>query len=251
MAVVGSVFLLTQLVAFRYGRDQGIYATIAQVIRDGGVPYRDAWDFKPPGIFFVYTAASLFLGNSAHAIRYLESAALLSLFIAFARISRLYVGHRLPGIFGAALAIFGHVQLGYWHTGQPESFGAVSVAWAIAFAAGAMESSGTDQHAAMAWLASGVCSGLGVLLKPQIGAAGLASLAVGCVDRVRNRPSHSLWRNLLPVLGPFCLGAAVVLTLGTSLFVVRGGGAELFAALFVFVPRYVALAGRERASRPC
>ncbi len=36
------------------GADQSLYSYTAQRVLAGGVPYRDAWDQKPPGIFFVY-----------------------------------------------------------------------------------------------------------------------------------------------------------------------------------------------------
>src|SRR5262249_48099229 len=36
--------------------DQGLYHAVAQEIRQGGVPYRDAWDPKPPGVFYVHAA---------------------------------------------------------------------------------------------------------------------------------------------------------------------------------------------------
>ena len=36
------------------GADQGLYAYVGERILDGGLPYRDAWDQKPPAIHFVY-----------------------------------------------------------------------------------------------------------------------------------------------------------------------------------------------------
>jgi hypothetical protein len=36
------------------GQDQGLYHTVAELILHGGVPYRDAWDPKPPGVFYVH-----------------------------------------------------------------------------------------------------------------------------------------------------------------------------------------------------
>ena len=36
------------------GADQGLYAYVGQRIASGDVPYRDAWDQKPPGIHFTY-----------------------------------------------------------------------------------------------------------------------------------------------------------------------------------------------------
>jgi 4-amino-4-deoxy-L-arabinose transferase-like glycosyltransferase len=38
------------------GADQGLYAYVGERILDGGLPYRDAWDQKPPAIHFTYAA---------------------------------------------------------------------------------------------------------------------------------------------------------------------------------------------------
>jgi hypothetical protein len=38
------------------GADQSLYAYVGQTIATGGVPYRDAWDQKPPAIHFLYAA---------------------------------------------------------------------------------------------------------------------------------------------------------------------------------------------------
>lgn len=36
------------------GGDQSLYVYVAQQVNSGDVPYRDAWEQKPPGVFFVY-----------------------------------------------------------------------------------------------------------------------------------------------------------------------------------------------------
>ncbi len=38
------------------GQDQGLYHAVAEEILRGGVPYRDAWDPKPPGVFYAHAA---------------------------------------------------------------------------------------------------------------------------------------------------------------------------------------------------
>jgi hypothetical protein len=38
------------------GADAGVYAYVGARIRDGGLPYRDAWDQKPPAIHLTYAA---------------------------------------------------------------------------------------------------------------------------------------------------------------------------------------------------
>jgi 4-amino-4-deoxy-L-arabinose transferase-like glycosyltransferase len=39
------------------GPDQGLYITIGEEIKHGRVPWRDAWDNKPPGTYYLYAAA--------------------------------------------------------------------------------------------------------------------------------------------------------------------------------------------------
>src|SRR3990170_1470442 len=36
------------------GADQALYAYVGERVLDGGVPYRDAWDQKPPAIHVAY-----------------------------------------------------------------------------------------------------------------------------------------------------------------------------------------------------
>src|SRR5262245_37060088 len=36
------------------GADQSLYAYVGERVRAGGLPYRDAWDQKPPAIHFLY-----------------------------------------------------------------------------------------------------------------------------------------------------------------------------------------------------
>jgi hypothetical protein len=38
------------------GQDQGLYHAVAEEILHGGVAYRDAWDPKPPGVFYTHAA---------------------------------------------------------------------------------------------------------------------------------------------------------------------------------------------------
>ena len=44
--------------------DEALYGEIANVILDGGVPYRDAWEQKPPGIYFLYALIFLIFGRN-------------------------------------------------------------------------------------------------------------------------------------------------------------------------------------------
>jgi 4-amino-4-deoxy-L-arabinose transferase-like glycosyltransferase len=68
LAAVVFVFVRAPLVSVPFERDEGEYAYIAQRILAGEVPYRDAFDQKPPGAFYVYAGAFALLGESLEAI---------------------------------------------------------------------------------------------------------------------------------------------------------------------------------------
>src|SRR3954470_21255697 len=67
-------FCAIQILTFSFGRDQTIYALVGDGVLHGKMPYRDLWDFKPPGIFLVYALAQGLFGRGMVAIRLLEVA---------------------------------------------------------------------------------------------------------------------------------------------------------------------------------
>lgn len=54
------------------GRDQSIYATVGVSILQGGLPYLDAWDIKPPAIFYLYSAVIGAFGQTSASPRLLD-----------------------------------------------------------------------------------------------------------------------------------------------------------------------------------
>src|SRR5688572_27605967 len=44
-------------------RDQGVYATCADMLLRGGVPYRDCWDTKGPALHVTYAVARVLFGH--------------------------------------------------------------------------------------------------------------------------------------------------------------------------------------------
>jgi hypothetical protein len=59
--------------AIEQGRDSGIFAYTAWVIHEGGQPYRDAWDNKPPGVYYINALAFDLLGANRWAIWWAET----------------------------------------------------------------------------------------------------------------------------------------------------------------------------------
>jgi 4-amino-4-deoxy-L-arabinose transferase-like glycosyltransferase len=77
LAAIAFAAVRAPLISVPLERDEGEYAYIAQRILDGDVPYRDAFDQKPPATFFVYAAAIGAFGasiESIHGFMYLWTA---------------------------------------------------------------------------------------------------------------------------------------------------------------------------------
>jgi hypothetical protein len=218
---------LIQLVDFGFGRDQAIYALGADAIWKGGAPYRDVWDFKPPGIFFLY-AMVRGISTSEYAIRAFEAIAITSYIPAFIIVSRRLMGDGRAGVVAGALAIVCHVELEFWHTAQPESFGGVLLAWLLVVATHTRQNRSFD-------LVIGALAALATLLKPTIGVAALSPIALAVFQH--RAVGASTWRRLTGIF----VGAALPLGATYVFFATRDGLEALHATQLEFAPHYVAL----------
>jgi len=164
-----TLVLLLQVLQMRFGRDQGIYAMVAAAILDGGMPYRDAWDFKPPGIYLVYALAQLMFGRNEWGIRVLETVSLASLWPAFWLLARRFNHDARVGSLAASLSVLIFAELEFWHTAQPESFGGVIAIWGV-LAAAPLISEGVAPRRMLALSAvAGCLFGLSAVMKPNFG----------------------------------------------------------------------------------
>ncbi len=60
------------------GRDAGVFLYIGDRILNGGIPYLDVWDHKPPVIYFINAFGLLVGGGSVWGVWLLEFVALYS-----------------------------------------------------------------------------------------------------------------------------------------------------------------------------
>ena len=247
LALLVIVVCLGHLVALHYGRDQGIYAVVADAMVHGKAPYKGAWDFKPPGVFLVYAIARVLFGDGVHAVRVLEALGYASLVGAFAIFSKRHVGDVRPGLLGGALALLTHVQLEFWHTGQPESFAAVLLAWALV--AATWEPSSRDAASTkklwLAWAGVGALYTMASLLKPPLGGGLLVSLGfVLARERKRQRTTELDVKALAAPVLAMVAGALVPLALTAGYFQAKHALGDLHQTLFVFTPHYTKLGFR-------
>lgn len=241
------VFGIWLVTTFDYGRDQGIYAVVARSMVDGGMPYRDAWDFKPPGIFVVYALARVVLGEGQVAIRLLEALGLAAMALGMTELARRIWGEARIGLLAAALAILVHAQLDFWHTAQPESFGGMLTIAALLCAAPGEPRLGGALRSARPWawwIACGALFGAAGLLKPPLAGGGVVvavALAIWRLDHSRDlAPRARLLDAGAPLLGVGIGGCLPVLACAVW-FGARGALGDLHAVLFVFTPYYTAI----------
>jgi multisubunit Na+/H+ antiporter MnhG subunit len=232
-------FLLVQILTYGYGRDQGIYAVVARAVLDGQMPYRDAWDFKPPGVFLVYALARALFGGDQIGIRVLEAIGLAATSLGLVRLADAYWRRPAAGWIGAASFVLIHAQLDFWHTAQPESFGGMLTVFALWLAAQPRGS-----RTRLAWLGAGALFGAAGLLKPPLAGGGVVlALALAWAERERGV------RAAAAPMAIVAAGGALPFVACLAWFWARGALSDLHETLFVFTPHYTAL-GWEGASLP-
>ncbi len=231
LLALASVFILAQLLDFAHGRDQAIFAVVADRMLAGGAPYANAWDFKTPGIYCVYALAQGLFGSTVQAIRILEVGAIVATAAAFVVLSRRALGSAglglSAGLLGAFAAMLTWVELEFWHTAQPESFAVPVLAWAIVAATCPAHVS----RAALAWVAAGALFCAAGLLKPPLGGGILTSMALTMLTQ---RPR---WKPL----AAHAAGAGAVLALALFWLGAKGALDAAYQTLFVWTPHYTSI----------
>ncbi len=231
-AALLSAPLLLLLLQYGMGRDQSVYLVVARVMQGGGMPYRDAWDVKPPGIFIVYRLA-LALGGGIFSVRCLEALALLSQAVGFAILTRRWTGSAVPGVWGGVFAIFLHVQLEFWNTGQPESFAGPVLVWALVLVT-------SPRRIFWCRVAGGLLFGCAALLKPPLG-GGLVTTAAVLGWRDARQAAGPPFRPALEPFAAMALGAATVVGASLAWLALAGAFPDLVEIYRGFLPRYTAL----------
>lgn len=248
--VVGIAFLLLQILTFGYGRDQGIYAMVGKSLLHGGMPYRDAWDFKPPGIFVVFAFARALFGGAQIGVRLVEVAGLVAMAVVMVRLARRWWGAPRAGLIAATLAILVHAQLDFWHTAQPESFGGMLTMAALLLAARAdaapSEDRAAQRRAMLVWAGSGALFGLAGMLKPPLAGGAVVVALVPALSGLRaaraaGAPPARAFAELARPFVAHAVGGAMPVALCAVWFAARGALRDLVDVLFVFTPHYTKL----------
>lgn len=161
-AAIAVVLLLVRLTFLHepFERDEGFYSTIAQVILDGGVPYRDAIDMKPPGVFYIYAVAISLFGKTVESIRIFTAVYSLFTLAGVYLLGRIVAGS-IAGLIAAAIyALFSGAPLAQGSSSNSEVFLVLPLVLSACFFLGSR-----DRRPDLFLFASGIFAGLALLIK--------------------------------------------------------------------------------------
>jgi hypothetical protein len=216
-------------------RDSGVFLYVAERILSGDVPYRDVWDHKPPGVYYLNALALLLPGPGGWGVWLLSVATLASaLGLSWRLLSRAF--GPVPALVATALwplilateDFTNYLEL----YALPLQFGVLALFW---------HGERRGGHAASD-LAIGALAGGLLLLRPNL--IGVP-LAVGIVVLVAHRERGRLGE-LVPRLGRFALGALAVLAPVAGYFLAVGAFGDLLDQAFTYNVSY---AGGDLASK--
>jgi len=141
--------MASPVLLYPMGRDQGMYANIGNSILQGGAPFIDMWDIKPPPIYYIYALGISLFGDTPIGIRAIDF-----LFIPLGMIAIYLLGTNLSNrrVGLLSVLIFGTFYFNeqFASLTQNDSLITVPIAWAMWFAYKA-SSSEVESRDAIRW----------------------------------------------------------------------------------------------------
>jgi hypothetical protein len=222
--ILGSILLLRGLIDGPT-LDGAVFAVIGDAVAHGAMPYRDAWDHKPPGVYLVNALAGVTLPevgpwSRAWLVSWLSTiGSLFALTIFLTRSGRPWFGTMAATLLALPLFAADHFVLG---GGQTESVGLVFAVVGVGLVASSRR---------LPWLAlGGVLLGVAVLVSVQFIPALLGALVVALV-----RPERRL-AGLAVVIA----GSAVIPLLSVAWIAANGVLPGMIEQVLAYNGAYVA-----------
>ena len=206
------------------GSDQAFFWMYGDRMLDGELPYRDFFQFTPPGVDLVFLAAFRLFGASfwvTNAVVVLLGAALGGLCFRVAR--------ALMGLAGAALATSVFVVFVFGH-----ALSATHHFWSVLFVMGAVAALGDGERRGSYVLAGGFL-GVAAFCTQTHGLAALVACLVFAIARSRRR--GLAWRESFARSGLLLGAFAVKLAILWSYFVAKVGFGVIVACVVTYVWR--------------
>lgn len=121
VALLVVVLISLPNITYPIGRDQATYCVIGQGLLHGQQLYRDLWDIKPPGIFYIYALLAGLFGPVMWSVGMADILWLLAISYCIFLFAERYVGP-IAAFIGVVINAAWHCRAGYVHAAQPEGF---------------------------------------------------------------------------------------------------------------------------------
>ena len=221
LAALAAVWATASL-SWPFGWDQGILSWVEDVIHQGGMPYRDAWDIKGPLAYYLYALAQWLFGKNLWGIRLLD--------LVFLATSAAVLGRVVRGLTDSVIArwaclifILWYGSGSFWHTAQPDGWASMMILVGMAPFIKA-----TVRLTVKSLVMSGLLVGCAALIKPFFaGFLLIVLLAVIVREEIRAR---DLATDTLIVAASFALPAV----LAAGWFAHRGALDELIEVYLIY-----------------
>ncbi len=227
--------------SYPIGRDQATYCVIGRGLLDGARLYRDLWDNKPPGIFYLYSAIVKVFGLAMWSVGLLDILWLLAISVCIFCFTEHTLGKGAAFLTVLANAAM-HIRAGYWDAGQPDTF-LILFIFGSYFLLSTRDRGITLKEllagilfAAAFWIKYNAITFLPFLmLVPYLE----FQTSTGHAPRARLRIARGQWLSAMPrfAIG-FLLGSAVVV----SGLLFSGAWSGFVEEQFQVLPRYAAMA---------
>jgi hypothetical protein len=209
-------------------RDEGTFGLIGRAILEGGVPYIDAIDHKPPLLFFIYAAALLIFPPTAFGIHLF-----LHLYNFLTLITLFFVSRRLFGLAGAlwaslAFALFSANQTIQGFTGSSEMFMLLPLSLSLLFAL-----RGSQHGLQLApLLISGIFGALACWTKPTVVSSVLFVVILIAAMLIRNSEAPERRAHIVKGWSAWLAGGIGISLLIAGYFAANGALGELIYWVF-------------------
>lgn len=200
-------------------RDEGIFGLIGQAILRGEIPYRDVFDHKPPGVFYIYALALSFVPASARGIHVFLHLWNFATLLCVAGIARALWGSRAALWAALAYAFVSAAPAVQGFTASSELLLLLPLSASVGLVVGAARAEHRRRVVLLA--AAGICAAFACWTKQS---AAVVLLVVPAFILVTDA-SERRWARDLGALLAGGLGASAVVVLP---FVLGGDAAELW-----------------------
>lgn len=218
VALLAWVITLLALPIFTYPltTDQSIFTIIGSRIAEGGLPYIDAWDVKPPAIYYTYALFVGLFGATSTALRMMDITLVILMSASLAYLALRLSGRR-AAMWAALLFSILYFREIFWTMAQNDGVQMLPMTLAMIAAYKAGDHPSGSRRAMLWTVLCGVCCGIVFWFKYPFALFGVA-LALAHILRRGATP----WRVMLREALAYALGVALTIFGVIAIMVVMG-----------------------------